>query len=474
MTHTQLPHRLTARDASWNLMESTDAPMHGGLILHYAGEMTRAELIEILSERLGRVPRLRQKLVSAPFGIAMPAWENDPAFDIANHIHELTLPAPGDDHVLGEVVGKLHSTLLDPKRPLWEMTLLHGRPKGTTVLFVKMHHSMVDAPALMRLVDLLHDDPQTGEIPLTPTSSDEPTSRTVALGPLQSAICDRMTELAHFGADMTLRLTPEALLEQSQRMMSAATASIDLFKPLPSMPWNGQLSSQRRVAWMRVSLPQLRHLRKQLDATINDLVMTVLAGGLGRYLRHHGRSTTGLELRDMVTVNVRKPEQLDTLGNHVTAVLAPLYVGIDDPIERLAAQRTAMNRIKQSGQAELFDSMSDLQALIPPFLFKFASLPRPQMPAMPGIPQPALVSVISSNIVGPTRRMHFGGHELVDWQGAGICMMNVGLFIIFQSYANIASISITVDPKLVPDEWFLIEQFAAELHELHTATQGLG
>src|SRR5205823_1676099 len=99
--------------------------------------------------RLTRIPRLRQRVVFPPFGIAMPSWEDDPEFDIGNHVLELTLPAPGDDRVLAAVVGKLHAMPLERSRPLWQMTILHGRPDGNTVVYFKSQHALVDGPAMM-------------------------------------------------------------------------------------------------------------------------------------------------------------------------------------------------------------------------------------------------------------------------------------------------------------------------------------
>jgi WS/DGAT/MGAT family acyltransferase len=454
------------------ITEDASNPMHGGLMLHYAGNISRQEFIDLLRARLPLAPRLRQRMVSAPFGIAMPGWEDDPNFDVANHVSELTLPAPGDDRVLGEVVGQVHTRLIDRRRPMWEATVLHGRTNGTTVLYVKMHHSMGDAPALMRLVEVLHDG---GPRPAAPAPAQSPgPAANAPLGGVQSAVIDRMNDLVKLSSDLAGRFRPDALLQQSQQMASLASSSMDMLKLVPSMPWNGSLGPERRVAWMEVPFAELRQLGKQLNATINDLVMAVIAGGLGRYLRQHGRTTEGLELRDMVTVSVRRPEELDSLGNRVTAVLAPLYLGIEDPLERLHAEKAAMTRIKESNQAEMYDSMSNLAGFIPPVMWQLAALPRPSLP-MPllQIPQPAICSVISSNIVGPRKRMRLGGHELVDWQGVGICMMNTGLFIVFQSYADQASFSVTVDPKLVPDEWLLIEQFRDALTELRAQAPSL-
>jgi diacylglycerol O-acyltransferase / wax synthase len=452
----------------WFAQESPATPMHGGLVLHYAGSISRSELIELLRARLPLVPRLGQKIVPAPFVIAMPSWQDDPSFDLADHVKELTLPAPADDRVLGEVIGELHSARIDRTRPLWTATLLHGRP-NRTVLYFNAHHAMMDAPAMMELLPVLHDPQPDAEV-LPAAAASNPKLARKPIDEIASAVADRTSALLELGTGLTAGLRPDKLLAQAQQMGGLASLGLDLLKPLQTMPWNGTLSAQRRIAWTQVSFKEFRQLSKEVDATVNDLVMTVIAGGLARYLRLHGRATTGLELRDMVTVSVRQPEERGTLGNRVTGIMAPLYLGLDDPLERLNAERAAMQRVKASRQAELFDSMGGLSELLPPIIWEIASWPRPEMPRLPiNLPQPAICSVISSNVVGPRQRLHLGGHELVDWQAAGICMLNIGLFVVFQSYADTASFSVTVDPNMIADEWVLIDQFRAALLELHEA-----
>jgi WS/DGAT/MGAT family acyltransferase len=463
---------MSARDAQWLAQEDPNQPMHGGLILHYAGHMTRDQLLQLITERLPLLPRLRQKMVFAPFGTATPSWEDDPAFDIRNHVKELTLPQPADERVLAAAVGGVHAQHIDRTRPVWEATLLHGRPDGTTVLYFKIHHSAVDGPGMMELLPLLHDAEPGAS--LSPPLSNGNGHHTSPGFEVYDAVHDRIAELFELGTRVAAGMQPTALAQQT-RQLSGAVASLapELLKPQRRMPWNGELGPERRVAWTEVPFEEVRGLGKKLGGTINDVAMTIMAGGLARYLRHHAYATAGLELRDMVTVSVRRPEERGALGNRVTAVFAPLYVGIDDPLERFAAERAAMNRVKELGLAEVFDSLSQFSTLIPPIVWQLASQPRPQLPRLPiKVPQPTIVSVISSNVVGPQQPLRLAGHELVRWQSAGICMMNVGLFVVMQSYSGTFSFSVTVDPALVPDEWVLIEHFREALDELRQAASG--
>jgi WS/DGAT/MGAT family acyltransferase len=456
-------------DAMWLAGEDATQPMHGGNLLFYQGRISSEELIQLLLERMPLFPRFRQRVVYPPFGMASPSWDDDPDFDIHNHVHELSLPTPADDRVLAEAAGKLHAQTLDRGRPLWDMTLLQGRAEGTVIYF-KSQHAMVDGPAMMDLLPLLHDPEPGVAHPRPPITSPAVPSDPVAQ--LQDAVRDRLTELVQLGTDLAFSsMRPGAVAQQARQMTGALTGIMpELAKPVPSTPWNGSLGSDRRFAWFEVPFERISHIRTALGGTVNDVAMAIMAGGLGRYLRDHGYSTAGVELRDMVTVSVRRPEERGLMGNHVAAVIAPLYVGIDDPVARLQAEQAAMDRVKEQGLAGVLDSMSGLADLIPPVVWVMAAMPRPTVPRPPiRIPQPAFFSVISSNIPGPRRVLHMGGRPLQSWQAIGICMMNIGLFLVVLSYHDRISFSVTVDPALVPDEWKMIDDLRAAFEEMEQA-----
>src|SRR5438046_2128658 len=128
-----LTRRLTTPDAGFLYSEKSNNPTHVGSIGVYEGHISRDELIEIMEQRLHLLPRYRQKVVFPPFNAAHPTWEDDPNFDIRNHIEEITLPPPGDDQVLSEVGGRAFAPPLPRDRPLWKLVLIQGRPDGNTL-----------------------------------------------------------------------------------------------------------------------------------------------------------------------------------------------------------------------------------------------------------------------------------------------------------------------------------------------------
>src|SRR5882724_3716334 len=150
------PQRLSAHDSVFLSWERPEQPMHVAECMVYDGHITAADIVRMIGERMHLLPRYRQKIVPAPFGIAHPTWEDDPDFDVANHVDEQTLPAPGDDRVLSRVCGELYCRLLERDRPLWHLTVLHGHAGGGTVIFLKLHHSMVDGVSSVELIEVLH------------------------------------------------------------------------------------------------------------------------------------------------------------------------------------------------------------------------------------------------------------------------------------------------------------------------------
>jgi WS/DGAT/MGAT family acyltransferase len=474
-------------DAMWLAQEDATQGMHGTSFLTYEGVLSRDELLRLVDDRLALLPRFRQKVVYPPFGIARPSWEDDPNFDLNNHVKELTLPPGIDERGLAEVAASVHVPRLDRDRPLWEMTLLQGRADGTTVLCLKLHHAMVDGPSLVEILPLLHDALPGGE-PRPTVVAQAPDADPIAQ--LQDAVRDRLTEVVQLGTDLAFRsLRPEAAIEQTQRMARAlAQLSPEMLKQPPRMPWNAPLSPDRRVAWGDVPFETIQRIREALGGTVNDVALAVLAGALGRYLREHGHQVEGVQLRDMVTTSVRRPEERGMLGNRVAAMMVPLYVGIADPVERLRAEREAMDRIKEQGMAGMMDEMSGVADLIPPVVWLMASMPRPTLPrpelpnlfrGMPGLPgmpgpspsEPVLINIASANIRGPQKPLHLGGHALLSWHTAGMLGMNVGLFLVILTYNDRFVFSMTVDPRRVPDEWSLIEHFEATIGELREAAE---
>lgn len=418
----------------------------------YAGHISREEVIRTLVDRMHLLPRYRQKVMFPLLKLAHLTWEDDPDFAVGNHIEELTLPE--DDRVLSEVAGQAYATLLNRDRPLWQVILCHGYANGNAVLIWKIHHAMVDGISSVELLTVTHDLKAKAEVPPPADVEWQPRPLPDRLTQVHQAVRERLTENVQWWTDEIFGLLNATQVKERirQTMQTATSLLPTLLSSVPQVPFNGQLSDQRQFAWAEFSFAEIRSIRSLLGGTVNDVVLAVIAGGLGCYLRAHGISTTGMELRALCPVSMRREDERGALGNRVSFMLAPLYVDIVDPMERLAAERVALEHLKEHDQAGGFSTITDLGNRFSPLL---------QAMAEQLAPPNSLINTVSTNIPGPQIPLYFSGHKLLAWCPLGITAANIGLFNAILSYNQKLTISATVDPELMPDPWF----YANCLHE---------
>jgi diacylglycerol O-acyltransferase / wax synthase len=407
------------------------------------------------------LPRYRQRVVFPLFGLAHPTWEDDPFFDVANHVDEITIPAPGDDRAMSVAGGDVYARALDRRHPLWSVTLLQGRADGNTAAIWRIHHARVDGVSGVDLTMVLHDlTPQGDERPPAPA---EWIPRPLAdpITRLEDAARDRLTETAEELTRAAFRLLRPAETTSRDRRIAAALLSTGpkLMRPAPRTPFNGPLSSHRHFAWAELPFAEIRQIKSALGGTVNDTVLAIISGGLGRYMRHRGYPTESVELRTMVPVSMRRPEERGALGNLVSMMVAPLCVGILDPVERLATQRRAIEALKAGDQAGGLYELTSLARLVPPAWQAIAASTRVSV---------TVLNTVTTNVPGPQIPLYLAGRKLLHWYPLGPLSSTVGLFNAILSYNQVLTIGATADPALMPDVWtytdFLRESFL-ELRE---------
>ena len=464
MARPDLNRRLTTQDASFFYVERPNQPMHGISIAVYEGHLSLEDLTRAMAERLHLLPRYRQVAVFPPFMLTHPTWEDDPDFDIRNHISEETLPPPGDDRALAEAAAKYLVPVMDRRRPLWKMVVVHGRADGNTAVFSIAHHAMLDGVSGIDLLLVTHDLTPDAAPPEPPARPWQPTPMPDPLTLLEDAVRDQLVEGARQWTDQTFQqFRPQETAARTQQITNALLSSMpQMLQQAPRTRFNGPVSTQRALAWAPLSFTEVRAVRSVLGGTVNDLVLAVIAGAIGRYLRRHGDSTANLELRAMVPVSMRTAEGRGALGNQVSALMVPLYVGIADPIERLRAERDAMDRLKEQGQAAALYAMTEQGNQIPAWLAAFAGQFE--------VPQ-SMVNTVSSNMPGPQVQLYMKGHKLLWNIGFGMLSTNIGLFNAILSYNQVLTIGVTVDPTQIPDPWVYADCLTESFVELRQAAE---
>jgi diacylglycerol O-acyltransferase len=234
-----------------------------------------------------------------------------------------------------------------------------------------------------------------------------------------------------------------------------------MLKPAPATPFNRPITAARQIAWLELPLEEVHRVRKALGATVNDLVLTILAGGLARYMRRSGMNTNGVELRCLCPVSVRSADQNGTFGNQVSMVAAPLYVGLNDPRARLDAQMSAMRELKDSDQARGFHELFSTWEYMAPVVFQriWASWPMSYFP----------FNIVSTNVPGPREPLYLGRHELLHWYPVGVNWSTAGLFLCTLTYREYMTMGLVADPSIVTDLWRVSEDFRAAYEEIKAA-----
>jgi diacylglycerol O-acyltransferase / wax synthase len=461
MLNHQLNRRLTTQDASFLYFERANQPMHGVGVAVYEGRMTLDDVIGVIAQRLHLMPRFRQKVVPAPFGITHPIWQDDADFDIGNHITEETLPAPGDDRMMAKAIAKQLLPPLDRSRPLWKMVVVHGRADGNTALLSMFHHAMVDGVSGVDLMLVIHDL-TADAAPVSPSATPwQPAPMPDAFTLTRDAVRDQLVAAAQRWTDQAFR--PVEAVTRAQQTASALLRSLPtMLQPAPRTSFNGSVSLERDVAWAEFPFTEIRAIRGLLDGTINDIVLTIVAGAIGKYLRRHKVNTQGMELRAMCPVSMRAAEGRGALGNQVSMMIAPLYVGVLDAAERLVAERKAMDRLKEEDQAGSLFAMTRMGDAAPAWVQAIAG--QIEVPN-------TLLNTVSTNVPGPQIPLYMTGHKVLASFGCGMLSANIGLFNAIISYNQKLTIGATVDPQQIPDVWFYADCLKESFAELREAAE---
>jgi WS/DGAT/MGAT family acyltransferase len=436
--------RMSALDAAFFHLERTGQLLHVGGIYTVEGGLDFERLRADLAARLHLIPRYTERVVPVPLNLAHPTWEPDPGFNIRHHVLRHTLRAPGDDAQLGKLASRLFAQPLDRARPLWELHLIEGYRGDRAALFAKVHHCMIDGVSGVHLLGVVFDASPSAAPVAPPESRPVPVRLPSASRQLARAVRENVhLRLGQGRTLVELVRRPRRALGELGRTADAVSslARIVLGGP-PATPFNGHVSTLRRVVWTTVSLNEVKAVKNRLGGTVNDVVLAIITTALRGYLEDRGVAPDRVELRAMVPVNVRQAHEAGALGNRVSMMVAPLPVGIFDPLERLRQVRAAMAQLKQGGQAERMSRVLELVDLLPPALQKpFGWL---QVQAAP-------VNTICTNVPGPPVSLYVQGRRLETLVPIVPLAQGVGLAFAILSYADALTVGITTDPALVPD-----------------------
>ena len=362
------------------------------------------EFRDHIAARLHLVPRFRQKLRFVPFAQGRPVWVDDPHLNLEYHVRQTALPPPGSEQQLRTMAARLFSQQLDRSKPLWEMWLVEGLEGDRFAIFGKSHHALVDGVSGMDISTVLFDtarEPETKPGP-GPEWLPRPEPRGAKL--LADALIERATSPREIVRGMRAALRgPRQVAGQLLGSASAASKMLGAGMSAPRTPLNVDIGPHRRFAFVSCDLEEVKRIKNQQGGTVNDVVLSIVTGALGRFLRARGHDTSGLELRAMVPVSVRATEEHGALGNRVAAMMSPLPVWCEDPVERLRLLTATMGDLKGSGQAVGAQVLTQLTDFAPPTIAAQASRLSSRQ---------RFFNLVVTNIPGPQFPLYLLGREM--------------------------------------------------------------
>src|ERR687892_1683411 len=300
--------RLTVLDASFLHLEDASAHMHVASVMLFDGPPPPYdELLDAIERRLPLVPRYRQRLAFVPLGQGRPKWVDDPHLNLRYHVRYTALPSPGSEKQLKELAGRVFAQQLDRDKPLWELWLAEGLEGDRFALLAKTHHSLVDGISGMDIVSVLFDTSPEPAAPTDPGDRWLPRPLPSRAQLLAEAVLERATIPAEIGRSAKAVLRGPRRIAANLRDAAVGVGAMAWagLNPAPSSPYNKGIGPHRRFTWVRANLKDIKAIKDELGGTVNDVVLSIVAGGLGRHLRRRGRNTDGLELKAMVPVSVR-------------------------------------------------------------------------------------------------------------------------------------------------------------------------
>ena len=476
--------RMTKVDTAWLRMDCDANLMMIVGVWQLAPGITYAAVCERIENSLLKYNRFKQRVMEDAAGAT---WVNDRKFDLANHVVREILPkasgaATGShqQEALQDRVAALATQRLDPKRPLWQIHLIedYTGPDGIkgSAMVVRIHHCIADGIALiqvtMSLVDGGTPPPErrkkqaasSAEFWITDTLLKPFTDLTVkALGAVGEGASRSLGMLDMLNDPKSgARIGMSASMDAAKVMLQVVKdgAALALMPDDSKTRLKGKPGGAKKVAWCDpVPLEEVKAVGKALNCSVNDVLLSCVAGALGEYLKSHGDVVTGQEIRAMVPVNLRALDQAYKLGNRFGLVPLVLPIGVENPIERVYEVRRRMRELKGSYQPLLAFSLLAVAGL----------LVKPAQDMMLGVFAKKTTAVMT-NVPGPREKLKFCGSTLEQSMFWVPQSGDVGLGVSILSYGGGVQFGVISDTLLCPDPQRIIDEFLPEFAKLSVLT----
>lgn len=461
-------------DNAFLVGESPRTPGHFAPVVIYDpstapdGRVSFDDVVARVRARLSLDPTFRRRVVTVPFGLDHAYWIEDGAFDIDQHVHRATVPAPGSWDEFAALVGRIHSRPLDLARPLWEMTYIdglgtiEGLPPNCFAVMFKIHHAAVDGASGVRMLTMLHDDTADAGDSLLPDDwrPDAPPSTVGLLGRAAvHTVARPVTAVRRLGGHAgTL----------GRSALTLRPSSISGVRP-PKLPerlvrsrFNGRVTPEKVFDAFRFPLEDIKAIKNKVPgATINDAALAIVAGGLRSFLEARGE-LPATSLVAAVPVSTRAAEDADKGGNQISMLKTSLHTDIADPLARLAAISASTKASKQAQQGVSAAALQDVAEAMPGVL---VGLGMKAMAALP-IQGPVMAHTGVTNVPGSRAPIYLAGARGEWFTGCAPVWDGLTLMHSVGSYRDDFSFQITACRDVLPNPGEYINALRASYREL--------
>jgi WS/DGAT/MGAT family acyltransferase len=404
-----------------------------------------------LAECIEAVPRLRQRPVADPLGLAPPRWEDDPHFDLGFHVRRVTVPGEGSLRDLLDFAQPIGMQAFDRDRPLWEMVRVDGIAGGRTGLILKLHHAISDGVGLVRMTEGLVERSAEPR----PAAPEPPVAKEMA--PVRA--WDRLVDAAWHRAESRLAATRGVLGAVASGAIEWLTNPVDAGRSLadrmgsfgrllapvsePLSPVMQERSLSVHYDTLHVPLAELKQSANAVGGTVNDAFVAAVTGGLRRY--HEALGAPVEALRMNMPINTRSGENARQAGNQFVPARFAVPVGTQDPAVRMRE----IHALVEAQRAEpALPYMEPVSAVI-------GAIPGGGAAMISGLMMKA-IDFTTSNVPGPRFATYVSGARIEHMFGFGPlagAAANVTAF----SYDGTLAIGVNVDPAAVRDPALFVE-----------------
>ncbi|MEP6703090.1 MAG: wax ester/triacylglycerol synthase family O-acyltransferase [Betaproteobacteria bacterium] len=461
--------KMSSVDTAWLRMDRpTNLMMIVGVLI-FDGPIEYARLKATIARRLAPFRRFQQRVVVDASGAW---WEDDPTYDIDSHLHRVALPGRADKDELERFAADMVSQPLDDSKPLWQFTVIENYQGGAAVLS-RIHHCIADGIALvgvmMKLTDSTpagdtNDEPEaTGDAPHDSNQGEPDDDETdlwkQLLAPMTAAA---IRTIGYSGKAWSKYLEIISQPEKATHYAKIAGAITSEIAQLIAMPddsatrFKGKPGVVKAVAWSEpMPLELVKAVGNVTGGSVNDVLLSCVAGALRAYLVGRGDDPDGVEIRAMIPVNLRQPGNEHRLGNRFGLVALTLPLGIGNPFARLAVVRARMEALKGSYQAPVTLGVLSLVGMAPKAV---------QTQMLDLLAKKA--TAVMTNVPGPQQPLYMAGARLSQMMFWVPQSGDIGMGVSILSYNGGVQFGLVTDKSFVADPQRIVERFAPEFERL--------